>query len=234
MKMKILIVDDNKVVLEGLQSLPLWEQLDIEVVISENVTQALDVIHRVEIDIVMTDIKMPGQSGLFLCKYLYNNYPWIYTIIVSAYQDFEYASEAIDYKVNKFLTKPVDIDELNQIIKKILVPKQKDKANEKSLLYQLIFGKKNQKELCMHIKKSKKITKFYVMISKSNDVKQWATLCCYDTDLGHYVYLIKVEDMVLNKGNKVGGVISDLMSDLDKIRTKHNDLILIKDVLYFL
>ena len=78
-------------------------------------------------DVLITDINMPGMSGLELAQKTSELYPKIKTIIVSAYQDFEYAKKAIEYGVYLYLVKPICFTELHDALTRI------DREHEKAL-----------------------------------------------------------------------------------------------------
>lgn len=66
-------------------------------------------------DIVITDIMMPGMSGLDLIEETHRRFPEIEFIIISGYREFDYAQTAIRSGVENYLLKPIDRDELNYI-----------------------------------------------------------------------------------------------------------------------
>lgn len=80
---------------------------------------ALEFLTKHDCDVLITDIKMPGMSGLELAKEVSVRFPIIKTIIVSAYQEFEYAKKAIEYGVYLYLEKPVNLKELYDALLRI-------------------------------------------------------------------------------------------------------------------
>ena len=84
-----------------------------------NGIEALEYIKEHDVDVVLTDIKMPEMDGLELCSRLYKEYPSIKTVILSGYGEFEYAKKAIEYNVTDYLLKAVDIKELAVSLGKI-------------------------------------------------------------------------------------------------------------------
>lgn len=118
---KVLIVDDEPFVREGLKLIIDWQQYGF-VVCEEasNGEEALKLITELSPELVITDIKMPEMDGLELIKQsrsiLNLN---THFIILSGYNDFEYAQKAIKYNVVNYLLKPVDEDQLIEILKKI-------------------------------------------------------------------------------------------------------------------
>lgn len=106
---KVLLVDDDLNICKGLQRLIDWNECGFEVAgIAKNGQEAYTMCGRESFDLVVTDIKMPVMDGLSLIKNLRNDgYP-AQLIIVSAYGEFSYAQEAIQYGVAYYLLKPVE------------------------------------------------------------------------------------------------------------------------------
>ncbi|WP_245208191.1 response regulator transcription factor [Sediminibacillus dalangtanensis] len=120
MTCKMLIVDDEPIIRNGLTKTIPWEKYTIEV--AEAAHDGLDAIKKInaadDIDIVVTDVRMPNQDGLQLAAYLAEHYPAIRIIILSGYDDFDYAKQAMHAGVKDYLLKPVDIDELITVVRK--------------------------------------------------------------------------------------------------------------------
>ncbi|WP_175486742.1 response regulator transcription factor [Sediminibacillus halophilus] len=121
MTCKMLIVDDEPIIRNGLTKTIPWEKYNIE--IAEAAHDGLDAIKKInavdDVDIVVTDVRMPNQDGLQLAAYLAEYYPAIRIIILSGYDDFEYAKQAMHAGVKDYLLKPVDIDELITVVRKV-------------------------------------------------------------------------------------------------------------------
>lgn len=107
---KIVIVDDEPKICEGLVNLFPWNNLGFEVAgYFSNGKDALEFIHSQEhIDVVMTDIQMPIMTGIELSQHLISSD--ILVVFFSAYQDFEYARSAIINHVTDYLIKPMKYD----------------------------------------------------------------------------------------------------------------------------
>ncbi len=115
---KVLIADDEVRVVKLLQSSIPWKQLGIELVEpAYNGISALESVKKNGVDIVLTDIRMPGLSGLDLCMELQNFNPNIQIIIISGYADFAYAQKAIQYGVLGYCLKPIEYAEIIAYIK---------------------------------------------------------------------------------------------------------------------
>lgn len=110
---KVLIVDDEPFILEGLKSLINWEEYGLEIAAQAlNGIEAVDVLESLSINILITDIKMPKMNGLELIKYVKNKSLNIKCIVLSGYDDFEFVKEAAKLGIENYLLKPVDINEL--------------------------------------------------------------------------------------------------------------------------
>lgn len=113
MMYKVMIVDDERLIREGLQCLLDWESLGFRVVdLSQDAQDAREKFARHLPDVVLMDIKMPGTDGLSLIRELKQVNPETRFIILSGYTDFEYTKQAITLKIDAYLRKTVDEDEL--------------------------------------------------------------------------------------------------------------------------
>lgn len=116
--MKILIVDDDKLILEAISHFLRTE--GHEATVAEDSFQALDIIQKQKIDLVITDIMMPNISGLALLNLLkqfyFNNIP---VILISSLDQGELVLRSLDLGATDFLTKPIDFKKLSLLINKL-------------------------------------------------------------------------------------------------------------------
>ena len=118
MTFKILIVDDEKNIRVGLgKSL---EMDGYEIYLAENGSEAMKEMLKTSIDLVVTDLRMPGMSGEELLKKLTNAYPTVPVIILTGHGTVENAVEAMRNGAFDFLTKPVNLDRLGLLVKRAL------------------------------------------------------------------------------------------------------------------
>ena len=119
--LKLIIADDEKWVRTAIKSIIPFEELDL-VLSSEaaNGIEALELCRRHEPDILLTDIMMPGLNGLELISEIKNILPNIKIAVISGYNDFEYAKTAMKYGIKDYLLKPVDENELVQVLESII------------------------------------------------------------------------------------------------------------------
>lgn len=91
------------------------------VVIGEatNGEEALELLKREPVHVVITDIQMPVMDGLALSRQIHLLYPEIMTVIITGYAEFEYAREALRQQVFDYITKPVSEDDMINILSKI-------------------------------------------------------------------------------------------------------------------
>ena len=117
---KVLLVDDEYMITEGLKKLIPFEKWDMEVVYTaEDADQALAYVADYPVDIVITDVNMPGKTGLEMIDQMQSILPHAAYIIMSGYQDFAYVKKALNLRVADYLLKPVNKVELGNILEKL-------------------------------------------------------------------------------------------------------------------
>lgn len=132
--LKVVIAEDEPAVLAELRFAQPWEEWGFVVTgAAEDGPAALDLILKDRPDLVVTDIRMPGMDGLELarraCEALGDGAPAF--IVVSGYDDFEYARGALRLGVRNYLLKPVDDDELEQAVSRVASEIGRTRGREK-------------------------------------------------------------------------------------------------------
>lgn len=117
---RILIVDDEKLERNGIKFLLKREPGEYQVLEAENGREALGLLQTEQVDILLSDVKMPYMNGLELSKHVREQYPDLPIIIFSGYNDFSYAREAIRYGVLDYVLKPVDPQEFHKTLEKVV------------------------------------------------------------------------------------------------------------------
>ncbi|MBO5160289.1 MAG: response regulator [Lachnospiraceae bacterium] len=116
--MKLLIVDDEIQIRNGLQEGLPWDEIGFEeVYTAQNGIEALEICNQYKPEVVITDIQLPGMSGLTLGKNIKSSYEPVEVILLSGYSEFEYAKEAIAIGVFRYLLKPIRVSELIECVK---------------------------------------------------------------------------------------------------------------------
>lgn len=117
MEVQLLVVDDEIQIRTGIERGIPWKNYGISRVFSaENGIEAMKILQEQEVQILITDIRMPGMTGLELAKKAKECYPEIQIIILSGFSEFEYAKQAISIGVEDYLLKPIKISELTKLI----------------------------------------------------------------------------------------------------------------------
>ena len=114
---RVVLIDDEAVILEGLKRVVKWENYDCQVVgTAFDAKSDNDLIRQEKPDILFTDIRMPGQSGLTMLAALRSEFPDMQVTVLTGYQDFSYAQQAIRLGVTRFLLKPSKMDEIKEAL----------------------------------------------------------------------------------------------------------------------
>lgn len=133
--LKLYIVDDEWTIREGLSKTVPWEDWGIQCVgTARNGTEALDYLHHHPVDILLTDIRMPGIDGLDLIEAVKSINSEIKIIILTGHNEFTYAQRAIKLDADDFLLKPTNFDELEKTIKNLVSHLHSDKDKQTELL----------------------------------------------------------------------------------------------------
>jgi len=116
----MIIADDEKIIRETISTAVDWVSMGIEVVgLCKNGLEAYDMILDEYPDIVMTDIKMPGLSGLDLIGRITQTGQKIEFVILSGYGDYEFTKVAMKYGITHYLLKPCNLEELTEVMGKV-------------------------------------------------------------------------------------------------------------------
>lgn len=117
---KVLIADDEAFVREGLKSLIPWEELGYQYGGGyKNGQELLDAVPVEKPDLVILDIQMPILSGLEAARLISEQWPWVAVVLLTAYGEFQYAKQAIEYHVRSYVMKNNVLEELPKILKDI-------------------------------------------------------------------------------------------------------------------
>jgi len=118
--LKLIIADDEKWVRTAIKSIIGFDDPEFSLVSeASNGIEALELCRQHKPDILITDIKMPGLNGLELISELARTLPDVRIVVISGYNDFDYARTAMRYGVKDYLLKPVDENELHQVLNRI-------------------------------------------------------------------------------------------------------------------
>ena len=134
---KVFLVDDEIVIREGIRTSFPWEDSDYTLVgEAPDGEVALPMIRDTNPDILITDIRMPFMDGMELCRIVRSQMPWIGVIILSGYDEFEYARQGIQLGVKEYLLKPITSGDLMLALDRVslqLAEERKNRERSESL-----------------------------------------------------------------------------------------------------
>ncbi|MCA0757736.1 response regulator [Paenibacillus sp. N4] len=124
---KVLIVDDEPEIRQGLRLKVDWEELGLRIAgEAANGTEAMRRLEEEAYDIVITDMNMPVMDGLSFLEECRKQYPDIRLIVITGYEDFGYAHAAVRHQARNYLLKPVARDELTEALTKVKLELDKE------------------------------------------------------------------------------------------------------------
>ncbi|WP_110932071.1 response regulator [Paenibacillus bouchesdurhonensis] len=119
MNIRVLLADDEPVILRGLKKLISWEELGLTIVGEANDGNELrQLIQTCDPDLIISDISMPGCSGIDIIREVHEKNLQVKVVFISAYQEFAYAKQAIQYGALEYLVKPVIKAHLEEVVTK--------------------------------------------------------------------------------------------------------------------
>ena len=134
---KVLLVDDEEEVMDVIEHRICWKQMGFEVVgKAQNGVKALEISEKMQPDVVITDIKMPYMDGLELARNLKQDNPDVRILILTGFDEFEYAKEAVHLEIEEYILKPVNANELSDCLKRlkdVLDKEREEKLNIRKL-----------------------------------------------------------------------------------------------------
>ncbi|MCR4694974.1 MAG: response regulator [Pseudobutyrivibrio sp.] len=127
----VVIADDEIKICQLIQALGKWDELGMKVVgTAANGLEALRLLKEYSVDVLITDIRMPGCDGIQLIDRVRKISPETKIIIISGYAEFSYAQAAVQYGVTDYLLKPINENLLNDALRKIQDMIGRDKERE--------------------------------------------------------------------------------------------------------
>lgn len=142
----VMIVDDNYLSVEGIIKNINWEQLDARVLhVAYSGESALEALRLAPVDLIISDIEMPNLDGISMSSVALSMNPLVKIILISAYDKFEYAKQAIRLGVCDYIEKPVDYQYLTEKVKNAFSSIDRERRNMElyALKYRFFFPHKN-------------------------------------------------------------------------------------------
>ncbi|HHX59542.1 MAG TPA: response regulator [Epulopiscium sp.] len=133
-KYKIILVDDEEEIRQGMIKKINWEELGFVVVgEAENGIEALDIIDKTSPDIVITDIRMPFMDGIKLAENIKYRFPTTKVVIISGFDEFEYAQTAMGLGVLRYILKPINSIEMSSLLNEIKVSLDEERHSKNDI-----------------------------------------------------------------------------------------------------
>lgn len=139
---RILIIDDDEASCRTLQ-LHLRSQ-GLEVALAHSVDEGLHAARKYNPDMIILDIRMPGKSGIDGLPEFKSTFPGVHVIMITAFHDMESTIQAMQRGADDYIHKPIDIDELDKVVKKLFRPHSKSdviQSDEDNQGYNTMVGR---------------------------------------------------------------------------------------------
>ena len=202
--MKVFLVEDEFVVREGIKNNVDWKKYGYDFCGDASDGElAFPMIQKLKPDIVITDIRMPFMDGLELSRLIKKEMPWIEIIILTGYQEFEYAKEGIKLGVAQYLSKPISSEELIAEVN-ILAAKIKEKRQKQEMAE--MYMKETEENL---LEERKELFNYLVTGGKSvTDLLELGNKLNMDLSAMWYgIVLMKVQSMLHEHGEYSNSLI---------------------------
>lgn len=131
---RVLLVDDEEDIREGISRKMDWLGLGFSLVgEAANGQDALELAESLRPDVILTDIKMPFMDGLELCRILTDRLPAARFVVFSGFDAFEYAKQAIQMNVVEYILKPINADELSNVLRRLKDQLDRERAERRNV-----------------------------------------------------------------------------------------------------
>ena len=191
---KVMIVEDEELILQGIRNILDWESLGLQVVhMAHDGAEALEMWEKEPVHIVVTDISMPEMDGLELLRRIREKEEQVRFIILTGYDEFAYAREAIRLEVENYILKPIDEEELERQLRETV--EKLDEMDKKKIQYI------DEKTQWMHFLNGQ---------TEGEEARQYAEMLGISADRGTYYAALMKWNMEGLKEKKITDVIVEL------------------------
>lgn len=164
---RVLITDDEIQIRKGLHLKVDWEEEGFQIIgEASNGQEALRLLETLDVDVLITDMRMPIMDGIELAKHCHQKFPKVRVIVLSGYSDFEYVRGSMKEGVRDYLLKPVAPDELIEILRVIRkdIENERKKQVELARLHQLVYTQLEevQEQYLLYIVKEESLESYMV------------------------------------------------------------------------
>lgn len=221
--LKVFLVEDEFVVREGIKNNIDWKSHGYEFCGEASDGElAFPMIQKLKPDIVITDIRMPFMDGLVLSKLIKKELPWVEIIILSGYEEFEYAKEGIKIGIAEYLLKPISgedlLKEVDVLALKIVEKRKEREIREKYMKEMEENFLKGQKDLFQYLVTGSKTVAELLEIADKLDIdlsSMWYNIVLIKTQSMNHAHdeysnsLIEIEQKLKNIDDEAHILIFD-------------------------
>jgi DNA-binding NarL/FixJ family response regulator len=150
--LKIMVVDDHKLIRKGIKALIQKEKRITSIVEADSAENALELIQKERPNIIITDLSMPGFSGMHLITEVKKAYPEIGVLVLSMHNDEDYIMDALNAGAMGYLTKDAPPEEIIDAINSLSIGKMYYSSSLTDILARQIIQKKKKEELIKSVK----------------------------------------------------------------------------------
>lgn len=203
--MKVLIVDDDYIIIKGLEKLIDWDKLNMEIfAVANDGQEALAILEKTPVDIVITDVNMPQLSGIDFVRKAREVQMDFQLIIISGYQNFDYAKSGMDLGAINYLLKPIDKVELERTLEEVAA--RITALNHESELVNMNYKVNlrnwlNQPDLSMESVSSHELLRdyytFFIVDIGSKDVSQQEDVANLIQSSHDYILINRIDQFLL-------------------------------------
>lgn len=131
MKYRVMIIDDERAIRSLLRNAIRWQDFDMEIAgEAESGIEAINTIDEIRPHLVFADIRMPFMDGIQFSKLARDRYPRLKIIVLTAFDEFEYARECISIGVSQYILKPINREEVRSALAKVRQILEEEQAQE--------------------------------------------------------------------------------------------------------
>lgn len=204
MTKKVMIVEDEELILQGIRNIVDWEELGLSVVhMAHDGVEALEMWEREPVHIVVTDISMPEMDGLTLLRNIREREEQVRFIILTGYDEFAYAREAVRLDVENYILKPINEEELEHQLRETV--RKLEEMDKKKLQYI------DEKAQWLHFLNGE---------SESGDSEKFAEILGLSPEGGFYCGAVMKWNMQGLKEKKIADMIVELKKE-ERLRIVH-------------
>ncbi len=208
---KIFIVDDEYRVKERIMSLTEWEDSPyIFCGEASDGEMALSLIQQTKPHIVLMDIEMPFMSGIEVATILRTTMPWVRIVLLSGYNEFSYAQEAVKLGISDYLLKPIRFKKLKEALDKVVADIEKEQE-----AYRHHMKLEESLQSVEHIKKDALFEALICGRADSSEVIR--TFLTYHIDMVSNFYVVIDVKIISEEGIDFAQVQQFCLQQLDKL-----------------